>query len=163
MVLALSALYLLETATQVTFEAPRELGETDPDELSKRRLIMVFVDSLATVDMADPARMPRFKARLDGALHGPTRQCADGISLPCFAAIQTGVDRFSLFAFLRNFGGADGLPVGSIFSELGQRGIRVGYLGDPELSVGGLAHLETFDASVEDPLPADSRQIERGL
>lgn len=161
--LALGALYLIETATQITFEAPRAVDGIDSAEIAKRRLVMVFVDSLSTADMVDASRMPRFKARLDGALHGPTRQCADGISLPCFAAIQTGVDRFSLFAFLRNFGGADGLPTGSVLAALSKRGVRVGYLGDPELSVGGLAYLETFTASEADPLPSDGRQIARGL
>lgn len=96
-----------------------------------RKLILLWVDSLALADM-DPAspHMTRLKARLPEALHGPARACADAVSVPCFTAMATGVDQFSLFAIARNFGGVGRLPAGNLFAELQTQGRRVGFIGD---------------------------------
>ena len=102
LLLALLTLFFLEMSAEVQAPTAQPLPTPPP----KTRLVMFWIDSLSTSDMAAPGRLTRLKARLPTALHGPVRECMDAVSVPCMTAASTGLDRFSLFAMVRNFGGA---------------------------------------------------------
>ncbi len=125
--LAVGALVILEHSA-----GPERPPVTEATEApASHRLVLFWVDSLALADMApDSPHMPRLKARLSQGLHGPVRQCADAVSVPCFTAMATGIDHFSLFSLVRNFGGVGRLPPGNVFEALQARGKRVGFIGD---------------------------------
>ena len=124
---ALFAVWLLEISPhnqKASFESLGKRADT--------RLIIFWIDAMADTEAADPTLMPRLHQRIArGALHGPARACADAVSVPCFTAMITGVDRFSIFALGRNFGARTGALDGSVLRELQRLGHRVGYIGVP--------------------------------
>jgi hypothetical protein len=131
--LALTIALLL--ALEAASTPPLPTVQQDPGRAAtEARLILVWFDSLSTRDLDNPQALRRTKARLGSALHGPVRECVDAISVPCFSAMSTGVDRFSLFAMFRNFGDASGMPAGSVFRVFHDRGMRLGFIGDPQVA-----------------------------
>jgi broad specificity phosphatase PhoE len=122
------ALWLLEASKASSPVAVREVSDVAPT-----RLVIFWIDSLAQEEAENPQLMPRMHERIarEGALHGPVRACADAVSVPCFMAMITGVDRFSVFALGRNFGGSRGALEGSVLQALQSRNKRIGYLGVP--------------------------------
>ncbi len=128
MLAGILALWLLE-ASRVTGAAPvREV----PGSKSSR-LVVFWIDSWADTEAEDPKLAPRMHARSarQGSLRGPARACADAVSVPCFTAMVTGVDRFSVFALGKNFGAREGALEGSVLRALQERGKRIGYIGVP--------------------------------
>lgn len=157
--LTVLGLFLLEASTEV---APPEVQDVSPRpglDGKPGRLVVFWVDSLSTLDMAVPDRLTRFKARLAGGLHGAVRPCMDAMSVPCFTAATTGNDRFSVFSLVRNFGGAGGVPEGSVLHAFKARGLRLGFIGDPQIgaAVQGFDHVEIL------PTPDDVGTVKRGL
>ena len=148
LLLALLTLFFLEMSAEVHAPTAQPL----PTPPAQTRLVMFWIDSLSTSDMAAPGRLTRLKARLPTALHGPVRECMDAVSVPCMTAASTGLDRFSLFAMVRNFGGASGAPTGSVFHALQAAGKRLGFVGDPLVAqaMAGFDWLETLP-EVDDP------------
>lgn len=125
------ALFFLEASTEV--EVPRVSARPEP-VAADTRLVVFWIDSLAVADMDNPAAMTRLKARLPRGLHGPVRECMDAMSVPCVTAASTGLDRFSFFSMVRNFGGSSGVGAGSVFRALQEQGVRLGFIGDSEVS-----------------------------
>lgn len=156
--LTVLGLYLLESLTEVEPPAAVDIGTRSADG----RVLILWIDSLSTLDMAEPQRLTRLKARLSGGLHGEVRACMDGMSVPCFTAATTGGDRFSLFSLARNFGGAGGVAPGSVLHAFKERGLRLGFIGDPQIAaaVRGFDHVDILNV----PNDADTaRRAERVL
>ncbi|MCB9526677.1 MAG: alkaline phosphatase family protein [Myxococcales bacterium] len=153
---AVLALVVLEHSAGPETPAVTEAGAAP----AGHRLILFWVDSLALADM-DPAspRMARLKARLPTGLHGPARQCADAVSVPCFTAMATGIDHFSLFSLAKNFGGVGRLPQGNVFQALQARGRTVGFIGD----IMAKKAVEGFDWVEVPPTLDDGYTIPRAL
>jgi hypothetical protein len=122
------ALWLLEASRAATEAPVRDLASAAPT-----RVIVFWIDALADVEVEQARLLPNVLARIEreGALHGPARACADAVSVPCFTAMITGVDRFSVFALGKNFGARAGALDGSVLRALQQRHKRIGYIGVP--------------------------------
>ncbi len=151
---ALVILYLLESSS--TVEPPT--SKTESAQLKvERRLFIVWVDALARADIERLPHLPKLKARLDQALHGPVRSCADATSVPCFSAMSTGRDSFSLFSVLRNLEGLGQVPSGSVFHDLQVQGLRLGIVAKSQLLVAA----EGFDWLEEISKPDDALTMER--
>lgn len=155
LLLAVLTLFFLEVSAEIHAPVARPM----PDPPPKSRLVIFWIDSLAVQDLALPGRLSRLKARLPAGLHGPVRECMDGVSVPCFTAASTGIDRFSLFAIARNFGGTSGVPEGSVFHALQKRGVKLGFIGDMQIgqAVAGFDWIE-IQHEVD-----DSFAVRRGL
>lgn len=124
--LGLLAILCLETGVSVQPLQATRVSRDAPDT----RLIVVWIDSLDRRDLEGPEFMPRLHARMQSGLHGPVRACTDAMTIPCFTAMQVGMDRFSLFSLFSNFGGSVGLPKESILKVMQRDGLRIGYVGD---------------------------------
>lgn len=150
------ALWLLE-ASKVSEAIPvRDVPGAEPT-----RVVVFWIDSLAREEAENPKLMPRMHARIarEGALHGPVRACADAVSVPCFTAMITGVDRFSVFALGRNFGGQKGALDGSVLRALQDRKKRLGYLGVPMFK----DVLDGLEVKIIEPNAPDIPTIDRGI
>ncbi len=155
LLVAAGALFLVEASA----ESDRPEAVPLAAAPAPTRLVVFWIDSLSTLDLAEPERLTRLKARLPSSLHGPVRSCTDAISVPCFTAMHTGLDRFSLFALARNFGGSDGVPDGSVFHALQKRGHKLGFIGDPQVAPA----VKGFDWIETTPHPNDVGHVRRGL
>lgn len=127
-VAALFALWLLEVSPASKRRASVELAKPPAT-----RLLIYWIDSLADIEAENPQLMPNLQRRMASqpVLRGPAQACADAVTVPCFTAMITGVDRFSMFSLGRNFGPQTGALEGSVLRELQSRGHRVGYAGEP--------------------------------
>lgn len=124
----LLALWLLEPS-------PANLGELAVVHRPARtRLIVFLIDSLARRDVERTSAMPKLARRLHRSLHGPVRECADAITVPCMMAAITGADQLSVFALGKNFAGSSGAIDGSVLGMLERRGLHVGYFGERMLA-----------------------------
>ncbi len=139
---------------------PQSRAEPVEAKAEQSRLIIFWIDSLARRDVAAGApHMPKLRAREGRALHGPVRECADALSVACFAAMATGQDRFSLFNVWKNFGAAGGAPKGSLTRVLQAQGKRLGFIGDFEVG----AAAKGFDWHRVEPEEDDGGAAARGI
>ncbi|HUT77978.1 MAG TPA: alkaline phosphatase family protein [Polyangia bacterium] len=159
LVVVLAALWMIDV---VMTEAPAEVstagGAPAADGEGRPRLIIFWLDGLSAVEVEEQGIIPRLIARAGTGLRGRARCCADAISVPCLTAMVTGVDRFSLFGMLRNFGSIR-IPRGNLFELLRGRGIRAGYVGEPLIGT-ACGELDWVDIR---PRPDDLRAIEDGI
>lgn len=156
--LVLAALWTVDLAMT---EPPAEVAvsaEGPPEGAGRPRLVVFWLDGLSAMEVEEQGIVPRLLARAEGGLRGCARCCADAISVPCLTAMVTGVDRFSLFGMLRNFGSIR-IPRGNLIGILRERGLRVGYIGEPLIGT-AMGDLDWLEIRRE---PDDLRAIEDGL
>ena len=134
---AFALLFFLEWRSTAPSEAPGDQGSA---QVTPTRFVLVWIDGLSNREFVGKSgRMPLLSARIarERTLHGPVRACADAVSVPCFEAMTTGRDRFSLFSAVRNFGGAQGVPKDSVLRRLQDAGLRIGLFADPQVGLAG--------------------------
>jgi hypothetical protein len=154
----LAVLWMIDTAmTEPPVGAPA-IGNPVASGEERPRLIVFWLDGLSAIEVEEQGIIPRLAARAGSGLRGRARCCADAISVPCLTAMVTGVDRFSLFGMLRNFGSIR-IPRGNLIDVLRKRGLRVGYIGEPLIGTA----MGDLDWVVVRREPDDLRAIEDGL
>lgn len=136
-----------------------DLRATRLKEPTPTRLVVFLVDSLSQRDVERPGTFPGLAPQLRRGLHGPVTPCTDAVTVPCWRAMSTGRDQLSFLSLVENFGGAGGIPEGSIFERLRADGRRVGYVGDPDAA----SAFEGFDWVVIHRHADDEATVREGM